>query len=499
LKNISLLSSRLQRWPGRRGSLRTQLIAWNILALALLLGMLGVVIRYTVRSFLTASVNRELDRQVAHMPPPPPDGRFLPVGPPAGRPFFAPADAPRFVGAGTLWDRRGPRLLRDDNPYHPRHFDLQGRALMPFDDHALWDAEAFALAKQGERQHSQVVVDGVPLQVLSDPVFDGGKVVAVVQAAYPLTDVNRAIAGLDSALLTLIPVGLLCAGLGGAYLTDRVLRRVRRTTQAAGRISAQDFSARLPVTGNDEFSELAETFNGLLSRLESAFRQQKRLLEQQRRFTADASHELKTPLTVIKGTASMALNDPAADTLTRRALQEIDRAADTMSHLVQDLLLLARSDGGQLGKNRIELLAREVLERAISGVAQSGAAITLRVEDETLSVTGNEAELIRLFSNLLANAARCTPPEGAIRVTAQAEGRSVVMRVADTGPGIAPEHLPHLGERFYRVDAARSRPDGGTGLGLSICRGIVEAHRGAMSIESAVGKGTTVTISLPRG
>src|SRR5262249_18756272 len=151
---------------------------------------------------------------------------------------------------------------------------------------------------------------------------------------------------------------LLCAGAGGAFLTDRVLRRVRRTAQAAERITvggAEDFSARLPVIGSDEFSELAQTFNGLLGRLETAFHEQRRLLEQQkrsleqqRRFTGDASHELKTPLTVIRGRASLALSGESSEADYRRALEEIDRASEMMSHLVQDLLLLARSDGGQL-------------------------------------------------------------------------------------------------------------------------------------------------------
>ena len=134
----------------------------------------------------------------------------------------------------------------------------------------------------------------------------------VLQAAYPLTDVNRAIAGMDRALLLLIPVALLGAGLGGALLTDRVLRPVRQVTQAAARMGDAP-SARLPAQGEDEFAEMAETFNGLLDRLDASFQQQARLLEQQRRFTADASHELKTPLTVIQGTASQMRDGGASE------------------------------------------------------------------------------------------------------------------------------------------------------------------------------------------
>ena len=356
----------------------------------------------------------------------------------------------------------------------------------------------FTQAKQGRRRYATVVVDGEALQVLSDPVRERGVIVAVVQVAQPLAGVQLAIAGLDRALLTLIPIGLLFAGLGGAYLTNRVLRRVHLTTQAARQITVQDFSTRLPVTGNDEFSELAETFNGLLNRLQSAFEQQARVLEQQRRFTADASHELKTPLTVIKGTTSLTLTGQPTVAVYHAALQEIDRAADTMSHLVQDLLLLARSDGGQLGKDQIELLVRDVVDTAISGITGERVPISLDIADETLSVMGNERELVRLLSNVLENAVQHTPSDGVIAVSVQAEEKHVLISVRDTGPGIAPEHLPHLGERFYRVDTARSRPEGGTGLGLSICKGIVEAHGGTLGIESALGSGTTVHIRLPR-
>jgi signal transduction histidine kinase len=252
------------------------------------------------------------------------------------------------------------------------------------------------------------------------------------------------------------------------------------------------------VSGNDEFSELADTFNGLLGRLESAFSEQQRLLEQQRRFTGDASHELKTPLTIIKGNTSMALDSESSVDGYRQTLREIDRAADTMSSLVQDLLLLARSDGGQLGTDRIELLLREVLERAISAIAyHRGAPVTLQIEDNALIVPGNEGELVRLFTNLLDNATRYTPVDGRITVRVGKQGNRVTVIIADTGTGIAAEHLAHLGERFYRVDSSRSRPAGGTGLGLSICKSIVDAHQGTMTFQSKVGVGTAVTITLP--
>jgi signal transduction histidine kinase len=296
-----------------------------------------------VASFLMAPVNRELER-MSRLPPPfrrhSPDG-FAPGRHAAGR-------FPRPPGDGH-GGPRGPRPPRGDT-FWPRHFDLNGLPLNPADTRTLWDPAALADARQGRERRARIVTNGEPLLVQSVPVIEKGEIIGVAQVAYPLAEVEQARAGLDAALLTLIPLGLLGAGAAGSFLTDRVLKRVRGATRAAEQISARDFSARLPVSGNDEFSELADTFNNLLGRLETAFQQQERALEQQRRFTADASHELKTPLTVIKGTASMALAGDGTDARARRSFQDIDRAADAMGHLVQDLLLLARSDGGQLGK-----------------------------------------------------------------------------------------------------------------------------------------------------
>ena len=509
-------------WTRRRQSVRTQLVWWNILALALLLGALGGVVRYLVGSTIMNSVDQDLDRRThppGRRPGAGPSGfdphrfdphRFDPHGfggpqsgsPQSGHRGFGP------LGFGPPGEGRPPHSPDEAAPgehgsardsYRPRFFDLSGHSHGPFAaSEPLWDRRTFALAKIGQTVYSTLTVSGEPVRVLSRPFPPQGPAQGVIQAAYPLTDVRRALAGLDKALLTLLPVALLCAGLGGAWLTDRVLRRVRRLTQAAGGIGARDLSERLPVTGRDEFSELADTFNGLLGRLETAFAAQQRLIEQQRRFTADASHELKTPLTIIQGNTSLALSGSPGQAEYRQAMQEIGSAAETMSRLVHDLILLAHSDAGRLGRDRIELLARDFLERAVARVPRAGSApIRLRIADETLSVPGNEEELVRLFANLLTNAVHHTPPDGEITVTAERGGDRAVITVTDTGDGIAPEHLPHLGERFYRIDTARARTDGGTGLGLSISRGIVEAHGGTLAFESVVGQGTTVTVTLP--
>jgi signal transduction histidine kinase len=581
------LFARLFGWSGRRGSIRTQLIVFNIVALALLLGVLGFCTHFFVRTFMLNSIEQQLEDHVqtfADRPPPPGPPRDMPGGmpfggpmggmppgmmgrgpgdpmggPPQGSPQSPDAGGPGFPMPGGRRDHGGPPdQHRDDAPpfhngdsrewrgpgpgeaafapspdapmapgngmapfpagFGPHHgfhhgggpfldagpdqiyeYNLDGQPTNSRHTHALVDTKAFDQAKQGHDSKRVITTDSEIDYVVTYPRRDRERRVnGVVQGFRSLSEVYDALENLDRALLALIPLGLIGAGMAGAYLTDRVLRRVHALTHVAGLIGARNLSDRLPVTGNDEFSELADTFNGLLARMESAFAEQQRVLEQQRRFTADASHELKTPLTIIKGNTSMALEVEAADTGFRQTLLDIDRAADTMSSLVQDLLLLARSDDGQLGKDRIELLVRELLERAGSGVAhRKGAPITLQIEDDALSVRGNEGELVRLFTNLLENATRYTPAEGRIKVRATRQGNRVLIAVADTGIGIAPEHLPHLGERFYRVDSSRSRPSGGTGLGLSICKSIVEAHGGALSFQSKLNVGTTVTVALP--
>ena len=495
----------MNRIPRFRRSLRTQLILTNVVALGLILSALGATVQYSVRAAILSSVDRELDTRLRR-----PDraghrrerdDEHRTSVPP--RPAPSPSSSPNTTPSPSALPSRTDQEVTAANLARPRLFFLHDGTLVErFGDSALpvWNPSGFARARSGADSYATVTVGGSPVRVLTRPLKQPGHpVFGFVQAAYPLTDVYRAIRGLNRVLLFLSPVALLCAGLGGAFLTNRVLRRVRTLSQAAGRIGADNLSARLPSVGDDEFSELAATFNGLLSRVEGAFRAQTEVLDQQRRFIADASHELKTPLTTIKGAASMALGTPLSPTLSRQSLVEIDRAADTMARLVQDLLLLARTDGDETGAPRIEVLLREILERALppSLPGHARARIALSLTEESLTVVGSELDLVRLFRNLLDNAVRYTASDGTVEVHAARVSDTVEVRVIDTGIGIAPEHLPHLGERFYRIDQSRSRPDGGTGLGLSICRSIAAAHGGGLVIESTPGVGTRVIVTLP--
>lgn len=520
-------------------SVRVRLTLWNICILALVLGGFGFAFCYTVQVTQSKAIDDEL-RMRAH----PPDDRG-PGGPrgfgvPGGPAFFflrgrGPWDRlqpPDFVGPPNLaGGRMGVRVLerrsfrgpdgREPNrrPGTPspaerrrfrqgfRMFDLQAKSLGPpgTEDHRPWDPVGFVRASHGQELLSTVVVEGERLRVLSVPMRWEGKVQGVAQHSHSLAELDRLLENQYRTLFFLIPAALLVAGVGGLFLTSRALRPVRKVTQAAAQIGAEDLSQRLEVTGKDELAELAATFNGMIARLEGAFQSREEAYhrlesayQEQRRFTADASHELRTPLARIKGITSLALFGPRNMDDYHEALTIADQAADVMNRIVQDLLLLARSDAGQLTPRYTTLHVESLLLGAADRLqGHPGAPIRLELPAEPLQLRGDEDHLTRVLVNLLENAVRHTPESGEVILSARREEEQVLLTVSDNGEGIPAEHLPHLCERFYRVDAARTRADGGTGLGLAICESIVQAHGGALTIRSRVGLGTTVEVRLP--
>lgn len=388
----------------------------------------------------------------------------------------------------------------------PRYLLPGGKTIAPPDGKPLppWDPAAFALSLHGQTVFSTVMADGEPVRVYSAPLRYRGQVEGVVQAAATLAETRQEVDRVTSNLLILLPLALVGAAATGAFLTGRALRPVQEITAAAERIEARNLSGRLSVRGDDEFARLAATFNGMLERLEQAF-------ARQRRFTADASHELRTPLTIIKSNTGLALSAEREPAEYRQALATVEQAADGMTRIVEDLLFLARTEAaGQAAAAHTALqkepvLIDDVLRIAVSTIrgGTGCAPVSLDTADSSLRVLGDRYDLTRLFTNLLTNAARHTPPSGSIRVfaSATADGAAVEVTVEDTGEGIAPEHLPHVFEAFYRADASRTRArrrEGGTGLGLPICRAIAEAHGGTVTLESAVGEGTTARVRLPQ-
>lgn len=498
----------------RWNSVRLRLTLWNVFVLALVLAGYAVTLTLTIPRMLAAEVDSELEERAARVTRW--WSRFDAYPTSSGTPnrWWAPfidrsGAAERRSGStsgplgDTEADRRGyfrrPRILSTD-----------GEALVPFSGDVPWDPDTFLISLGGQKVYSRITVENETLRVLSLPLWSGGgdpetgEIEGVVQVAHPLGEHERLTAGMIRLPLALIPVALLVAGLGGVFLTHRALRPVREVTQAAAQIDAEDLSRRLEVRGKDEMAELARTFNGMIGRLEGAFgsleaayAQLEAAFEQQRRFTGDASHELRTPLTRIKGSASLALTRERTPQEYQNSLRIINKAADAMNEIVQDLLLLARADSGQLNAALRPTSLAELVESAVAELPGDGAPIRLDVPSGLPLLQADSGQLRRVFVNLLMNARRHTPPDGEIEFGARSGEGHVAITVRDTGEGIPPEHLPHVCERFYRVDAARSRGSGGTGLGLAICQSIVQAHQGSLSLESEVGVGTRVTVILP--
>jgi two-component system OmpR family sensor kinase len=505
---------------GRWNSVRVRLTVWNMAILTLALTTLGVTICFIVQSWMHRSVDQDLAQRLRrfregdfhrrnHEPPgfprearrpgPPARGRDFP--PFLNEPRLFPASAPRGpfpqgpLIAKALQDwPDDPETKRAASLQFGRGFDAWGNPWNPRADLA-WDPRPLPAALAGREQYTTVTVEGVRLRALTGPLHEGERITGAIQFATDLRGFDRLWRSLVATLLALLPLSLVGAGLGGLFLSNRALRPVHEITQAAARIGAADLSQRLEVSAPDEFGELAETFNGMIDRLEQAFRRQEDAFEEQRRFTADASHELRTPLARIKASVTLALmaERPAAE--YRRALRVVNDAAEVMNRLVQDLLLLARGDADRLP---LDLQPLDVASLFEAVAVPQGIAPRLEIElpGSLLAVVGHQGSLTRLLTNLIENARRHTPEDGRITVSARAERDAVIITVADTGEGIPPEHLPHVCERFYRVDAARSRDAGGAGLGLAICQSIAHAHGGRLEIESEVGRGTIVHVTL---
>jgi len=509
-------------------SFRVRLSLWNSAVLALILGAFGLALYTSIRNQTLMALDSELmtrahrvaagplrippDLLQRHLPPfPEPAVVVLGMGDTVGmRPEL------EHERLASLLDGDARRLAA---VRRVRLLDRNGNSIGPFND-GPWDEGAFREALAGQANFRTIRVGKEHLRVYSIPRRRDAEIVGVAQVAAELGAVERNLNRQLSTLLLMLPCSLLVAAFGGLFLAERALRPIRAVTQAATQITDQDLSRRLTVQGEDELAELACTFNSMISRLESAFQSREKAyaqltaaFEQQRRFTADASHELRTPLSRIKISASMALAREQTPQECRRALEVTDQAADAMERLIQQLLLLARTDAGQLAFPTMPLDLPALLRDAAAAVVEqteagdrgsgvevadrSGAPISLLLPAETLTVCGNRDLLLRVFGNLLENARRHTPANGRIMVSADRAAGQAIIRVADTGEGIPPEHLPHVMERFYRVDAARTRRGGGCGLGLAIAQSIVATHDGSLTIESKVGQGTIATVTLP--
>jgi len=303
-----------------------------------------------------------------------------------------------------------------------------------------------------------------------------------------------------SLIFTLVAGSLLTlaiALLGGFWLADRAMRPVHTITQTARTIGETDLNRRLNMKTKDELGELANTFDAMLGRLQAAF-------ERQRQFVADASHELRTPLTIVNLETSRVLANRRTPEEYQQALAVVHSENDFMSSLVNDLLTLARMDAGQTVVEKVPVdlsdVAVETIERLTPLSNRNGVKLETGELPE-VRILGDRKYLNQMISNLVENGIKYTTGEDKhVRIETGRSNGNAWVRVSDSGPGIAPEHLPHLFDRFYRIDKSRTREDsgdgnhptpGGSGLGLSIVQWIARVHEGDIHVESTVGVGTS--------
>ncbi len=307
-------------------------------------------------------------------------------------------------------------------------------------------------------------------------------------------DVARSFRAAMTSSLVLATVAALLAAVAASLLfSQRIVAPVRRMARASHRIAAGHYAERVPEGGADELAELGESFNQMAASLEEVERRRLSLI-------GDVAHELRTPLSTIEGYAEGLLDGVMEATPETFAL--IHREAGRLRRLVDDLQELSRAEARQLTLHPRPVAPRHLVEAAVARLRpqfeEKGLGLTVEVSEKLREVLADEDRAAQVLTNLLGNALRYTPSGGNVTVRARVLDGQVEFVVSDTGLGIAPEHLPHLFERFYRVDRSRSRAAGGSGIGLTIAKHLVEAHGGSIRAESpGPGQGSTFSFTLP--
>lgn len=342
---------------------------------------------------------------------------------------------------------------------------------------------------------SNVVVGAAWFRAAAASADDGEGGSYTIQLVEPLNPVDQALSGFARMMALASPILLLAACGGGYWISGRALKPVDRITRTARAITASNLSGRIPLTGSDdELQRLAETVNGMLDRLEQSF-------ARMAQFTADASHELRTPVAFIRTTAEVLLRRSRSDAEWRDGVREIETEAARMTDLLDNMMTLARADGGvescALQPVNLCVVVAAACRTAAAFARLKGLALIAPAVEPRIEVQGDAPLLERLFVILLDNAVKYTPAGGRVVVAIESGPDRACAVVRDTGIGIATEDVPRLFERFYRSDKARSRDSGGSGLGLSIARWIVDAHRGSITVESRLGAGSEFRVTLP--
>ena len=402
--------------------------------------------------------------------------------------------------ARAIEEYEGDILLR-------RHYPIYFRVLNP-DGGIVAASENFAgmsYSTDLERLKTLVMVGryfetvrppgrSTPYRVGTFRLVLNGKTDYLVQIGTSLRFTRKTLSNFRRNLLTAIPIVLVLGAVGGWYLARRSLSPIGQITRAAQRITASNLGERIESKGSgDELDHLIETLNDMISRLDGSFR---RITQ----FTADASHELRTPIAAMKGEAELLLSTPRPLREYRGVLARHLEKLDFLTRLINDLILLSKFDSREtdlvMGPVRLNELLMGLWELFEVLAEQKGIRFAAG-EIEEADVLGDRTRLQQLFTNLIDNAIKFTPSGGQVDISVRRDGRFARVLISDTGIGIPKEEFDHVFERFYRVDKSRARTTGGIGLGLSICQWIAKAHHGRIDLQSELGKGTRFIVSLP--
>jgi heavy metal sensor kinase len=391
-------------------------------------------------------------------------------------------------------------LLNDSGEMVDSSLDLpakNGSSEMPAKDIlSSWEFRSLASGAKRELDRTHSLKSG--FRGLGTPLAAKGNTYTLV-ALQSLRPQREMMEDIRNTFLWAIPVALALASLGGYFLARRSLAPITAMATQASGMGAANLHDRLPVANErDELGQLALTFNQLLERLEASF-------EQQRRFMADASHELRTPVAILRGEAEVTLSQPVRSAEEyRETLTVLQAESERLSRIIEDLFTLARADAGQYPIEFRDVylgeLAAEALVRARSLALSKNISLASTIEPD-LPICAHETLLGRMLLNLLDNAIKYSPAGSTVTLDCRRDGDQYRVSVSDDGPGIPAELQPRLFERFFRGDKARSRSDGetgGAGLGLSIARWIAEAHHGKLVLTRSDPSGSRFTATLPR-
>lgn len=465
-------------------SIRTRLTLWYVGLLAVLLIVFGVALYTTVYITSYQEVDRSLQQRATDI-----QASLATV-------ITLQDDFASILRGGALMLPNADVFSNGDIYVQLRSVD--GRSFSRSENlgnqYLVIPPDQHARAKNGDAVLSDFTVNKTRLRAYVAPIMlKSGEVIGYIELAQSLRQVDNTLRDLATLIIVSIAAGLVVAAVGGWFIAGNILDPINRVTVTAQKIArARDLGRRIEVPETvDEVGRLAMTFNEMLARIEDLFRAQQR-------FVADVSHELRSPLTAVRGNLDL-LKRGAANDMEERAqmIDAMDSETARMSRLVSDLLLLARQDSGvPIAKQPIELdtLLLEVYRQA--QVTAKGVNLVLGAEDQAI-IVGDRDRLKQVLLNLVDNAVKYTPQGGKVTLSLTKDEAWVKVMVQDTGIGIASENIPNLFDRFYRVDKARSRDAGGTGLGLAIAKSVVDAHNGKITVESQVGRGSIFTVWLP--